>query len=325
MSARLKAAIVPRTLALHPSAITSTVLKSCRFVHNDFYMTAQGRRKPIKSPDFLPLQYLSQEEKTRLSSPSPDPSELKDLVLQERYEGARRLRIHLLSLQVPIQRDIIYADAAFHYIESQPKDFVQEFVAWLSLVPLKHDMPGWGGPFSRIQRFLFSTGVPDVSFPIVTQFGVVAASMGYLKDIWPRLGPTLTLLADPASGLNYLTDIERAAVHYEKGLHPERVLQIEQYYRAMMINACCHMGWLQQAVNLLHKSNETRLPQDTYQLILHKLREDGDEDGVEIAKKIIVAHEANVAWQMRSTLLMGSRYHRYYGAQAIQKGSGTEP
>ncbi|PBK94961.1 hypothetical protein ARMGADRAFT_1011802 [Armillaria gallica] len=317
--------MVPRTLALHSSAITSTVLKSCRFAHNDFYMTAQGRRKPIKSPDFLPLQYLSQEEKKRLSSPPPDPSELKDLVLQERYEGARRLRIHLLSLQVPIQRDIIYADAALHYIESQPKDFVQEFVAWLSLVPQKHEMPGWGSPFSRIQRFLFSTGVPDVSFPIVTQFGVVAASMGYLKDIWPRLGQTLTLLADPASGLNYLTDIERAAVQYEKGLHPERVLQIEQYYRAMMINACCHMGWLQQAVNLLHKSNETRLPQDTYQLILHKLREDGDEDGVEIAKKIIVAHEATVAWQMRSTLLMRSRYHRYYGAQAIQKGSGTEP
>ncbi|KAK0192521.1 hypothetical protein F5146DRAFT_506710 [Armillaria mellea] len=282
----------PRTLALHSCAITSTVLKSCRFAHNDFYMAAHGQRKHITSPDFLPLQYLSQEEKNRLSSPPPDTSELKDLVLQERYEGARRLRIHLLSLQVPIQRDIIYADAAFHYIESRPQDFMQEFVTWLSFVPPKHDTPGWERPFSRIQRFLFRTGVPSVSFPIVTQFGVVATSLGYHKDIWPRLGQTLTLLADPASGLRYLTDLERAAVQYEKGLHPERVLHIEQYYRAMTINTCCHMGWLQQAVNLLHKSNETRLPQDTYQLMLHKLREDGDEDGVEIAKKIIVAHEA---------------------------------
>ncbi|KAK0489627.1 hypothetical protein EDD18DRAFT_589682 [Armillaria luteobubalina] len=315
----------PRTLALHSSTITFTVLGSCRFAHNDFYVTAHGRRKNITSPDFLPLQYLSQEEKKRLSSPPPDPSELKDLVLQERYEGARRLRIHLLSLQVPIQRDIIYADAAFHYIKSQPKDFMQEFVAWLSLVPPKHDMPGRGSPFSRIQWLLFSTGVPNVSFPIVTQFGVAATSLGYLKDIWPHLGQTLSLLADPASGLNYLTDLERAAVQYEKGIRPERVLQIEQYYRAMMINTCCHMGWLQQAVNLLHKSNETRLPQDTYQLILRKLREDGDEDGVEIAKKIIVAHEASVAWQMRSTLLMPSRYHCYHGAQATQKESGTKP
>ncbi|KAK0454057.1 uncharacterized protein EV420DRAFT_1481778 [Desarmillaria tabescens] len=311
--------------ALHLSAITSTVLKARRFAHNDFYMTPEGQRKHIKSPDFFSLQYLSQEEKKRLSSPPPDPNELKDLVLQGQYEGARRLRIHLLSLQVPIKRDIVYADAAFHYIESQPKDFVQEFVTWLSLVPPKHDVPNWRSPFSRIQRFIFSTGVPDVSFPIVTQFSVVAASMGYLKDIWPRLGQTLALLADPASGLSYLMDLEQAVVKYEKVLHPERVLQIEQYYRAMMINACCHMGWLQQAVNLLHRSDEIRLPQDTYQLILHKLREDGDEDGVEITKKIIVAHEASVAWQRRSTLLMPSRYHRYYGAQAIQNRSGAEP
>ncbi|KAK0482210.1 hypothetical protein IW261DRAFT_1606156 [Armillaria novae-zelandiae] len=302
--------LFPRTLPLSPIAITSAVLRSRRFAHNDFYVTAHGRRKHITSPDFLPLQYLSQEEKNRLSSPPPDPCRAQGL-------GATRA--------VPIQRDIIYADAAFHYIESQPKDFMREFVAWLSLVPTKHDMPGWESPFSRIQRFLFSTGVPVVSFPIVTQFGVVATSLGYLKDIWPRLGQTLSLLADPASGLNYLTDLERAAVQYEKGIRPERVLQIEQYYRAMMINTCCHMGWLQQAVNLLHKSNETRLPQDTYQLILHKLREDGDEDGVEIAKKIIVAHEASVAWQTRSTLLMPSRYHRYHSAQAIQKESGNKP
>ncbi|KAK0203822.1 hypothetical protein DFS33DRAFT_835307 [Desarmillaria ectypa] len=315
--------MIPRR-TLPPGTIASTVLKVHRFAHNDFYMTAEGRRKHIKSPDFLPLQYLSQEEKKRLSSAPPDPSELKDLVLQGQYEGARRLRIHLLSLQVPIKRDIIYADAAFHYIESHPKDFVQEFVKWLSLVPQKHDVPNWRNPFSRIQRLIFSTGVPDDSFPIVTQFSVIAASMGYLKDIWPRLGQTLALLADPASGLSYLMDLERAVVKYEKELHPERMLQIEQYYRAMMIDACCHMGWLQQAVNLLHQSDEIRLPQDTYQLILRKLREDGDEDGVEITKKIIVAHEASVAWRMRFTLLMPPRYHRYYGAQAIQKRSDAE-
>ncbi|KAG7448653.1 uncharacterized protein BT62DRAFT_719648 [Guyanagaster necrorhizus] len=303
----LEAATIPRR-ALLPIAIASTVLKARRFTHSDFYITAEGQRKLIKSPDFLSFQYLSQEEKIRLSSPPPDPNELKDLVLQGQYEGARRLRIHLLSLQ--------------------PKNFMQEFVTWLSLVPPKHEAPDWRCPFSRIQRFLFSTGVPADSFPVVTQFSMVTASMGYLKDIWPRLGHTLALLADPASGLSYLMDLERAVVKYEKELHPERVLQIEERYRSMMINACCHMGWLQQAVNLLHKSGGIRLPLDIYQLILDKLREDGDENGVGITMRIIAEQEDSVAWQRRYTLLMPSRYHRYYGAadaQAIQKRSGSKP
>ncbi|KAF9023675.1 hypothetical protein BDZ89DRAFT_1069700 [Hymenopellis radicata] len=221
--------------------------------------------------------------------PTPTSEDLARLVAKKDYVGAERVRSHLDYLAIPIKHDVIYLDAAMHHLGRQSvkadyKHAQRAFVTWLSLVPDKHEALQWVHPFQEILNYLTKTGEPRLNVPPLKTLALVAARKGYLKDVWSPFTSLFLRYHSAGYGAQYLRKLAYEAEKYEKripSLRPSR-----DRYRALIIEACCHGGWIAQAVNMFHRSAHVRLPENIVRLLVHTLQAGGDDEGVRIVKRL---------------------------------------
>ncbi|KIY70511.1 hypothetical protein CYLTODRAFT_408860 [Cylindrobasidium torrendii FP15055 ss-10] len=155
-----------------------------------------------------------------IDTPRPSNADLAQLVRDNNIHGARRVWLHLNALRIPVDRNTVYVQAALFHLENPynrgaiTSDML--FIDWLKLVPSRHQAPEWQKPFKPILEQLLRNSSPKDNALLLVRFAVLAASKGYLHDIWQPVMSTMLRLPKPENASFYLKKLEDAAVEYDK-------------------------------------------------------------------------------------------------------------
>lgn len=134
-------------------------------------------------------------------------SSLLQLIHQEDYVGASRVRTEMILHQMPITPDHAFISPAIHAVSSptDPATRLREFSAWLSLLPVVDERTKSRPVFGRLTHLLSNSSRPDVD--LIMAFARICVSKGYTIGIPDQMIPLVVRFAPPSTSLQFLEDL----------------------------------------------------------------------------------------------------------------------
>ena len=216
------------------------------------------------------------------------PQMLLHLVEQHKYTAASKLRSELVDMGVSIPPNLIYENAVNYCLSSRfVGDRVQEFSAWFSLIP---DATAKIRAFRHLRRTLFRyKNTPPLD--IVTRFGVMAASKGHARYIWPQVVSTVIRMADPVDSAKYIRLFEEEALKWcstkRKRTNMRKDETQKQIY-SLAVRTQALAGRLDASVNLLQyaRSRNISISGFTYDMLMRELKQAGKKEHLSIVQTL---------------------------------------
>ncbi|KAJ6588918.1 hypothetical protein B0H19DRAFT_1248507 [Mycena capillaripes] len=180
---------------------------------------------------------------------------LVNAVHQENFAAAERLRLHLVSEFATIELNPVYERAALAQIRWDNKQDLHAFLTWLHLVP-DNETPSrvQNGPFTKTRNILFRAGTPARNLLLITEFSLVCAAKGYGQLVWNDLVLLMSRFEHAEKAVAFFLSFEAALLRYYAKYHPGFVEEMGSRQRYLLIMLCCDAGWLEEAVQVVQKS-----------------------------------------------------------------------
>lgn len=141
------------------------------------------------------------------------PSEtLLRLIKRKDYIAANRLRAELVQHQHPITPDQLFVFPAISVARSHldPAVKLEEFCAWLSLLPVADEVTKGQPKYGRLMHILSNDPHPDIE--LVMAFVSICVSKGYMIKIPEHMIPLVVRFAPPSVSLPFLEDLRSSVV-----------------------------------------------------------------------------------------------------------------
>ena len=213
---------------------------------------------------------------------------LLHLVEQHKYTTASKLRSELVDMGVSIPPNLIYENAVNYCLSSRfVGDRAQEFSAWFCLIP---DTTVKIRAFRHLRRTLFRyKNTPPLD--IITRFGLIAASKGHARYIWPQVISTVIRMTDPADGAKYIRLFEEEALKWCSTKRKRAMMRKDETQKqiyGLAIRTQALAGRLDASVNLLQytRSRNISISSFTYDMLMRKLKEVGRKDHLSIVQTL---------------------------------------
>ncbi|KAJ7666167.1 hypothetical protein DFH06DRAFT_1323300 [Mycena polygramma] len=220
---------------------------------------------------------------------------LVNLVHQENYDAAERLRLSLVSDLVTIEPNPAYERAALAKIRWDNKQDLQGFLTWLHLVPdNKNPARVVNGPLTKTRNVLFRAGVPARNLLLITEFSLVCAVKGYAELVWDDLVPLMSTFEHADKAVAFFLSFEAAYRQYWFKYHPGRAEEAVSRQRHLLIMLCCDAGWFEEAVQIVLDSSAYRIPTALRQL-LQLLRARNDAANVTLLEDFLRRQRDKIA------------------------------
>lgn len=171
---------------------------------------------PQSQPDPLVFETRTDEYATvsslgaPLSAPLTSSATLALLVRKGDFQSADTLRREMIAHNTHITRDVLYQKAARYAIRERrphlrPKDRLEAFTAWMSLVPDRHEQVC---SFYAIRQHIFRS-MDHLNLDLVYHFGLVLAAKGYYCNVAVlQVVSTLARFAPSSVTEDYLSKLD---------------------------------------------------------------------------------------------------------------------
>ncbi|KAI6043962.1 hypothetical protein EDC04DRAFT_3138188 [Pisolithus marmoratus] len=206
---------------------------------------------------------------TPVFTPLSSADTLAALVRKGDFRGAEMLRQEMISHRMPIARDSLYQRAALNAIRERrprlkPRDRIQAFQAWMSLVPDRHEQVC---TFYAIRQHIFRS-MDHLNLDVVRCFGLVLAAKGYFTNAGVlQVVATLAQYTSPSVTENYLRSLNTQC-RMLSGTPPAEALMEAPFSVAIKKHAMARRT--DAALRLLKIAHGQRIPvsHDTLQAVL---------------------------------------------------------
>ncbi|KAJ3994788.1 hypothetical protein F5050DRAFT_420356 [Lentinula boryana] len=215
-------------------------------------LVAQG--KPILWLD----DQFHKEHWLSTTSLGPTVETLHQLIRDNKFTTAHRVRCMLQDQGQDIPHDMIFLDAALGEINTLSSDTYHAFYGWLNLLPPKHVLTvSERNPF-RLFGSLYRSGSPFQDLEVILGMVKIASSKGYFFEEFERALPLMMRLVKPTSGLALMIEFEKGYLDYITAVEPQNAQQHATLAREALILGCCEAKgrWMRMAMKLIKRSKQ---------------------------------------------------------------------